>query len=207
MYNLEILEPLKIKISPQFEYEIAKSTSDNLIDILSPFCDKLNVAGSIRRQKPFVKDIEIVCLPKKVFFQTELFGNGINMIIPEFRKAIDAVSDRIIRGSLDGRYIQILLKTGIALDLFLPQPHDYYRHYAIRTGSSDYSREFIARSWKKKGWCGTNAGLRKIEDCYQSGSTWKCFKPNPELPPEWQSEQEFFDWLDVKWINPSERNV
>lgn len=207
MNNFELPEQVKTLTTPKFEYTVAKNIADGLIAKLGPYCDILNVAGSIRRQKSHVKDIELVCLPKKVFFQTELFGNGINVIINEFQVAVKEITDSIVRGSLDGRYMQLRLKAGITLDLFLPQMGDYFRQLAIRTGSCDYSRQVIARAWRKKGWCGTNAGLRKIEDCYKSGSTWNCFEPNPELPPEWQSEQEFFDWIGEKWVEPSKRNV
>jgi len=194
-------------ITPKFEYKIAKAIADDLIQILQPSCEIINIAGSIRRQKALVKDIEIVCVPKKIFFQTELFGKGIDLVIPAFRKAIETVAEKTLKGNLEGRYMQIQLKNNIVLDLFLPQLNDYYRQYAIRTGSGDYSKNMIATGWRKKGWCGTNDGLRREKDCYKSDATWKCYNPNPELPPVWQSEEEFFDWLGIKWINPSERNA
>ena len=195
------------KPDPKFDYEDAKKVADTLVASLEPFCDKINIAGSIRRQKPLVKDIEIVCLPKKVFFQTELFGEGKLYVIPDFHKALREVTETVVKGNVDGRYCQIKLKSGIALDLFLPQPDDYYRQYAIRTGSGDYSRFKIAQGWRKKGWCGTQSGLRKISECYQDGKTWKCYNQEAELPPVWESEEHFFDWLGIKWIKPYERNI
>ena len=194
-------------IVSKFELGVAQNIADNLIALLGPYCEKLNIAGSIRRQKPLVKDIELVCVPKKVFIQTELFGNGIDLVVPEFKKTIEAASEKIVKGNIDGRYMQVILKNGIVLDLFLPKLSDYYRQFAIRTGSGDYSRYIIASAWRKKGWCGTDSGLRRITDCYKNGTTWKCYNENAELPPVWHSEEEFFDWLGVKCVNPSERNV
>jgi len=42
--------------------------------ILQPNCELIHLAGSIRRRKPEVKDIEIVCSPK-VEVLKDMFGN------------------------------------------------------------------------------------------------------------------------------------
>lgn len=33
---------------------------------MQPFTTRINIAGSIRREKPEVKDIELICLPRSV---------------------------------------------------------------------------------------------------------------------------------------------
>jgi hypothetical protein len=113
-----------------------------------------------------VKDIEICCLPKKV--ATDLFQEGEMKVIPEFKKAIDTIAAKIIKGNADGRYMQMQLKgeTVINLDLFMPEPDDYYRQYAIRTGSAEYSAKVIAAGWVAKGWRGTDQGLRLERNCH-----------------------------------------
>ena len=40
--------------------------AEKLILDLKPFCDKVEVAGSIRRQRPEVGDIEIICIQKNI---------------------------------------------------------------------------------------------------------------------------------------------
>lgn len=92
----------------------------------------------------------------------------------------------------------------------MPEENDYYRQYAIRTGSADYSFKVIASAWKKKGWCGSNEGLRKMNECVETKgpdgkSKWKCVSKNPELPPAWNTEADFFKWLHIPLINPTER--
>jgi len=207
MSNFSVEQVKNVEPASKFEYCVAKKIADSLIETLEPFCEKIHVAGSIRRQKPLVKDIEIVCEPQRVFFQTELFGNGEHLVIPKFRNAVKLVSEYVIRGGIDGRYAQIRLKAGITLDMFLPQPHDYFRQLATRTGSGDYSRFIIAAAWLKNGWCGTADGLRKTSECTKEGNKWKCYRNNPELPPVWQSEEEFFGWIGAKYVEPAERNV
>ena len=193
--------------------ELAKA-KDIAIEVgrqLLPHCDKLNIAGSIRRGKPDVKDVELVCLPTTYQAPPEqLFGNPITKPIPAFYTVVAGLGN-VIKGKPEGKYMQIDLRQGIVLDLFMPDPHDYFRQYAIRTGSADYSARVIASAWVAKGWCGSDHGLRLISDCQEriSGGkkTWICVNPNGEKPPVWESEQAFFEWLGVKWVEPKLRNL
>ena len=187
----------------------AASIAEEMVEILRPHSKIINIAGSIRREKPEVKDIEIVCSPKRIY-QPTLFGNSKCYTADCFKSAIQAVPGKILKGQSGGRYLQIKLDKGINLDLFLPQDEDYYRQYATRTGSGEYSRIILAQSWNRKGWVGTPDGLRRMEYCsrlYEDKNIWRCYMPDPEMPTVWQSEEEFFDWLNLKWIAPKYRNV
>lgn len=194
------------------ELNKAKEIAVSICYQLQPYCveNRLNIAGSIRRQKPNVKDIEITCVPKNIE-EKDLFGEVIgHKRSPDFINSVFTIG-RIVKGSPAGRMMQIELKE-IMIDLFIPEPHDYFRQYAIRTGSSQYSALVIATAWKKKGWCGTPDGLRKIHQCEEKKgpdgkSTWKVKVSDPDLPPVWQSEKEFFEWLDVPFVNPVNRSM
>jgi DNA polymerase/3'-5' exonuclease PolX len=189
-------------------YPTAKKLSDRIVELFTPHCDIVHIAGSILREKKEIKDIEIVCLPKKEFIQTDLLGGGCYKVLPGFAGALKAIQDKIIKGNPDGRYMQLIIKGGATLDLFMPQKEDYYRQLAIRTGSAEYSSFVIAYAWKRKGWCGTHDGLRLQEECTQTKSNnWVCQKKDPTLPPVWQSEQEFFEWLGVEYVHPSKREL
>ena len=177
---------------------------------LQPYCDKINIAGSIRRQKSEEKDIEIICVPK-----SETIYDLFNSPTGTQRSAgfIETVNSlgKIIKGKPTGKMMQIELSE-IMLDLFIPDDFDYYRQYAIRTGSADYSFKIIANGWKKKGWCGSDKGLRKITDCIEmkgpdGKSKWKCVNKDAELPPVWKSEEDFFKWINVPFIHPSKRII
>jgi DNA polymerase/3'-5' exonuclease PolX len=190
-------------------YKKAKLIADRIVELITPFCDLVHIAGSIRREKEFVKDIEIVCLPKKEFVSTDLFGGGHNKRVAGFHAAIDIIQDKIVKGNTEGRLMQIICKGGAVMDLFMPQKEDYYRQLAIRTGSADFSNFVIAHAWKKKGWCGTHDGLRLQLDCTLNEKTknWNCWSKSPTLPPEWQSEEEFFTWLGLNWLHPKDREI
>ena len=189
----------------------AASIALTAVQNLQPYCSKINVAGSIRRGKPEVKDIEIVALPNKMPIKG-LFGNtGEFEVCPDFCKAATALG-RVVAGSPQGRYMKIDLPEGIRMDLFMPEDYDWARQFAIRTGSSDYSFRILAKAWVKLGWVGTKFGLRLLDECYKSGEEWH-IKPEikalgpafPTKPPVWKTEEEFFEWLQLEWKEPSQR--
>lgn len=190
------------------ELNKAREIANELVEILRPYSEIINIAGSIRREKPEVKDIEIVCAPK-ILKQLTLFDCPQKYFNADcFISALKTIPGTKYHGqSKTGRNMRFELVQGINLDLYAVQKHDYYRQFACRTGSGDYSHKVLAYAWVRKGWVGTPDGLRKREECSKRGSTWKCYVPNPILPIVWQSEQEYFDWSEIKWIKPSERNV
>jgi DNA polymerase/3'-5' exonuclease PolX len=190
-------------------YKKAKALADRIVQLFKPHCEKIDIAGSIRREKEIVKDIEIVCLPKKEFIQTDLFGAGYFRVCAGFAAALTVIQSKVIKGNPEGRYMQLHIKGGGVLDLFMPQREDYYRQLAIRTGSADYSAFVLANAWKKKGWCGTHEGLRLQRDCTLNEKTgnWTVVNKNASLPPVWQNEEDFFAWLDVLYIHPKHREV
>jgi DNA polymerase/3'-5' exonuclease PolX len=189
---------------------IAHSNTQQLLAHLQPNCLKIQEAGSVRRWVADVNDLELVCLPKYED-QKDLFGNVSGIIrCTNFINALPAIGKHISGDFSTGRHLKFEVNgAGINLDLFCPQPHDYYRILAIRTGSRDYSHRILATAWLKKGWCGTPDGLRLIEQSERKISggktTWSCNHPNPTLPPAWQSEEEFFNWLGIPFLNPKIR--
>jgi DNA polymerase/3'-5' exonuclease PolX len=189
------------------EHQKAEEIALSIVEILKPHCDKIEVAGSIRRSKPYVKDIEIVALPTDRI-RTDVYGEKFkDGRVKAFIETVLQLG-AILKGSpVDGRYVQMKLHQGINLDLFIPQADDFFRQLAIRTGSSDYSRKVIATTWSKLGWCGTDDGLRRRCDCVQKGSGWKWINKGGEIPPVWQSEQEFFSWLGIECIEANLRSL
>lgn len=207
-----------------FSHKYASDIAIGICKRLQPLCEegRLNIAGSIRRKKSEVKDIEIVCCPKKITVGgPDLFGNDNSclVILSAFESLVNSLGE-IIKGKPGGRYMQILVDKKIALDLFMPEPYDYFRIYAIRTGSADYSAKVITNGWIRNGWRGTENGLRLEKECreekYKAGLNedgttkykirWICDVKEPTLPPVWESERDFFDWIGVQYLAPELRN-
>jgi DNA polymerase/3'-5' exonuclease PolX len=207
-------------MTTEYSYPLDKAlkVANYIVDLLSPHCAKIHIAGSIRRLKPEVKDIEIVCLPKKQIMLRGLFDYEEYQTSKEFIQALSTITYQTVKGSAEGKYMQIITTSvnckGIKLDLFMPHAHDYFRQYAIRTGSADYSHYVIATAWSRKGWTGIDdLGLRKKSDCdckIQGDKkiyTLKKDLKEPTLPPVWTSEAEFFAWLNIPYIDPEHRII
>src|SRR5690606_2568075 len=152
----------------------------NIATNLGKHCHHLHIAGSIRREMPYVGDIEIVCSPH-LEFDKNLFGEVTNSApIQPFTDAVNNLGAYIKNGS---RYKQIALTHHMNLDIFIPLPHDYYRQLVLRTGSAKYAKNVIAHRWLMLGWCGTPQGLRRIRDCESKlvaeKRIWTCVVQNP----------------------------
>jgi len=95
------------------------------------------------------------------------------------------------------------------IELYITKLEDYGRILAIRTGSSAYSHIELALRWNRMGWCGTEDGLRRKSECIHKGNIWKIkpeYKNCPTLPPIFDTEEKFFDFLAIKWIEPAKRS-
>ena len=124
----------------------AKAIADNLVGELRPFCDRIEIAGSIRRRKPEVKDIEIVCIPN-------------DLEILQFIATVEQWQK--IKGEATGKYTQRKLPEGINLDLFMANSNNWGLIFAMRTGSAEYSHRTLATTWVKLGYKSVEGMLTK----------------------------------------------
>lgn len=185
-------------------YGTAILVASSIVEMLRPHCDEITIAGSVRREVAEVGDIEIVALPK----QSEHGGH-----CPGFVAAVISLGPRpeakAPKPLAERRYIKVMLPwaQGVQLDIFCPQPHDYGRQVAIRTGPKEYSAKIIAGRWTKLGWVGTEHGLRRAEQCEKRGDKWVVKSSDPTMPPEFPSEEAFYSFLGYLWIPPKARRA
>jgi len=151
---------------------------------LAPHCSHARcvVAGSVRRKKPEVKDIEIVCIPEQA--PTDLWGGALQAS----QGWIDAVNQwPAVKGSPLGRYTQRVLPEGVNLDIFMTRFEDWGLTLAVRTGPADFSRGLAQRC--------TDLGFRMRE-----GALWR-YCDRVMVP----QERDFFDLLKLPWLEPEAR--
>lgn len=169
----------------------AKEIANKVAKEIEEFCDLVFIAGSVRRESLAVGDIELVVKIKPNM------NNRLGMKIMQLGS--------VKSGKFDGRFVKVWLNEGVQLDLFIPQPHDFYRILAIRTGSDDYAHKTIANGWRRLGWVGTENGLRRQVECIETKNGWQCIAPHPIMPPQWESEADFFRWLGIAYLEPKYR--
>lgn len=168
--------------SKKFAYDEAYSIALCVLELLRPHCIRCEIAGSIRREKSEVKDIEIVAIPKP--YQIGLFQDGIAEIVNQWQK---------VKGELEygkTKYTQRILPEGIKLDLFFAEEGNWGLIFAIRTGSADYSHKVLANGWVKRGY--------KSEGGYlmQNGKSY-----------EVREEKDLFDRIGVAYVEPKHRTL
>src|SRR5690606_9954587 len=155
-----------------------------------------------RRKRDMVKDIEIVCVPKMQQIGMNMFYGGVFKRSDDFIKAVMLCGRRIKGDPKTGRYVKMCISQSdeIYADVFITSHADFYRQFAIRTGPAEYSHKVIAKSWVVKGWTGTPDGLRKTSELNDPPHDGRY-----TLPPAWESEQHFFEWLGLDYPAPWNR--
>jgi len=113
----------------------AQKIAEKYIGILKPYCQRIKVAGSIKREKSEVKDLEIVCIPQDLI--------GFSAEVNKLEK---------VKGEPTGKYTQRILPEGIKLDLFMANERNWGLIYAIRVGSAGFSHKVLACGWVKAGY-------------------------------------------------------
>jgi len=166
----------------EMPYIEAKIIADEIINLLQPHCYRIEIAGSVRREKAIVGDIEVVCIPKP--YQTGLFEDGIAEVVNRWQK----VKGELVYGKT--KYTQRILPQGIKLDLFFAEEGNWGLIFAIRTGSADYSHKVLANGWVKRGY--------KSEGGYltQGGKTFNVLE-----------EKDLFNRIGLAYVDPKHRTI
>lgn len=190
------------------KYEQAIKIAESYRENLLPYCKRIDIAGSVRRERPLAGDIELLLMPDLSQVgepvSVDLFET---VTIPKLFEVLKRMGDGTHKCEPDSRQVKILLPQDIMLDIYIPQAHDYFRQLAIRTGNWVYARNVIAAGWVRCGWVGTRDGLRRRDQCHKVGNKWVTFAPSPELPPVWESEEAFFKFIDAPFISPVLRQM
>jgi len=166
--------------------EKAKVIAENLKSRLVPVCEKIEVAGSIRRQKPEVGDIELLCIPRYVAGVDQLDREiGALMIQGILGFRLNKRGSRIY-GPKNKLLVHI---NGIGVDIFSTDANCWPVALVVRTGGKETNKR-IATAALRKGW---------RFHAYGSGFS----TPNGEIVC--RSEREVFETVGLPFQRPEER--
>jgi DNA polymerase/3'-5' exonuclease PolX len=189
--------------------EEAQNVAAQLVTFMSTYCVRIEIAGSIRRQVPTIKDIELVLIPKWDEWPKE--GSLLDEKEPvnvlhwaiartEFIQWIKPGTPEIEPWKIEpqGKYWRGLIKTGrfdspqdIKLDVFLVRPTNWGVLYTIRTGSATFSQALVTYIKHQTPLRVQDGDLIRKAD----GSVIPC--------PE---EIDLFEHVGLKWIEPQWRH-
>ena len=136
----------------------AQALAEKIVEALSPACERIEIAGSIRRRKPMVGDIEIVAIPRfgpKPGAMADLFTGKIEQesLLDRLLAELVERKPHFHRGGKDGekyKTFAIDLPGGdqVKLDLFLATVEQWGFTLLIRTGPADFSKHMVTQAWQ-----------------------------------------------------------
>jgi DNA polymerase/3'-5' exonuclease PolX len=107
-----------------------------LHNALAPYCHRLELAGSLRRGRPMVGDIELVAIPRR---PRDLLGDP----LPGPTALDHFLDERAVQFTRRGDKYQQFAYGRYTIDLFLATPATWGSIYTIRTGSADFSKWLV----------------------------------------------------------------
>jgi DNA polymerase/3'-5' exonuclease PolX len=118
-----------------------------LASTLQPACERIQIAGSIRRQRADVGDIELVAVPRIETLPEGMFGvRSINRLTErlDMLTAAGVLAPHPIDPKRGERYSKLLdAGSGLQVDVFSATRETFGLILLIRTGPANYSQRFV----------------------------------------------------------------
>lgn len=176
----------------------AIAVAKELCAALAPACERLCVAGSLRRMKQQVGDVEIVYIPrfeKRMwdFFEERPVSLAEETLDRLLRGGVLSYRENRIGGTAWGAKNKLAIHnaSGIPVDFFRTTDHAWWNYVVCRTGSR-HNNERIATAARLIGWQWNpyDSGFTRLSD----GSRHAVF-----------SEQDVFAFVGLPYLEPWQR--
>lgn len=150
---------------------------------LKPFCERIEIAGSIRRKRPEVHDIDLVCQPSSM---------------GQFYYALMQLGHVAMGGKKvgDNKLFRVILPGNVSLDVYIATPETWATLLLIRTGSREHNIKLCSLA-KNNGMKlhADGSGLFRFTDC-----------EGTESRIAGDTEESIFAALGLPYKRPEERN-
>jgi DNA polymerase/3'-5' exonuclease PolX len=175
--------------------ETIEPIAQELKEALAPHCAAIEIAGSIRRQRERVKDIEVVCIPYVNKMQSLFEDAGPAVHNDGFCKLVRGWQERsqVAKGEpKTGRYCKFTYK-GMKVDLFMCSPLNWGIQYLIRTGPGGEAgfSAYVMQQLKRQGYY------------MHDGHVWS---RRTQQVVHVLHEQDVFDLAGLPWLPPHQRD-
>lgn len=185
---------------PKWPLAEALIVAETLMRVLEHRAERVIIAGSIRRRKEMVGDIELLYIPRYENCQLDLLSEGQVNVTDECIDELIACGQLAKRRNVKSsemwgkkNKLAVHLPTGIPVDLFATDTDSWWNYLVCRTGPAEVNMK-IAQAAREKGWqwspCGT--GFR-----HNSGHH---YAMHPVA-----SEREVFEFVGLPYCEPWER--
>ena len=171
----------------------AESIAKSVLGHIMPSLDRGEIAGSVRRKKQIVGDIEIVAISNQRDRLLDLLSEvgqhikpGVPGVVPWDPK-------------INAKYLRVRLAEGMNLDLFMASPENWGGLYLMRTGSGSDERGNSFNGFTP----GIFSRFKKLSG---GGRMTNCMPTMPSGEQLWiPEEKDFFDLLEMDFVPPEER--
>lgn len=188
----------------------ARLLAAEVVAMLEPACERIEIAGSIRRQRPDVGDIEIVAIPRYQDVPIGLFGDRTEHV----DLLADLVTDLLAAGTFEPRpdkngHVAVngkarrLLYEDFALDLFATDAECWGSVFLLRTGPAEFNKAMVAKrsagGWLPRGFFFRDGRIWKLPAPYDANlveHAWKLATPE---------EADVFRVLGFEYVEPQQR--
>lgn len=174
--------------SANMKYKFARECADRLASWLGPISERAEIAGSIRRQKAEVADVDLVVIPR-VEIEKDIFGTAIkstNVTWREIDRRATADGWQMLRA---GAEIVSWKHKGVQVDVFFTEPQYWGSMLLCKTGSKEHNIWLANYAIAQGGKWHPNHGLylrnRRISD----------------------TEEAIYDALRIAYIPPERREA
>ena len=185
---------------PRWPRADALKVAEFLMGYLAQCTERAEIAGSIRRNRPYVGDIEIVYIPKiqMVPNASDLFGYPIpmNLVDVDISLLIAAqVLKRRMSSAGHSAYgpknkLLVHVPTGIPVDLFATTADCWFNYLVCRTGGTQTNVNIC------------NAAIARGKHWQPYGSGFK--EPDGQITTM-DSERAVFEHVGLKYLPPEQR--
>lgn len=175
-------------LKTRYPLQQAQGVASEILRRLEPACERITIAGSIRRQKPVVGDIELLCIPR--------FIDGIDQLDREIGLLVFQHVLGFRRNKLGSRVygpknkLMVHVPSGIGVDIFSTDEVCWPVALVVRTGGEKTNKRIAT------------AALRKGYHFHAYGSGFS----TPQVDIVCHSEREVFEAVDLSYLEPWERD-
>jgi DNA polymerase/3'-5' exonuclease PolX len=190
----------KPETKTRFAYAHAHPIAQRFVLFLARHCHRVTIAGSLRRRRQLVSDIEILFVPKITSITDfgDMFGAKVD--VSAAGVAIDALVNAAIiarRPNKNGAFtwgaqnrLAIHVETGIPVDFFATTEAAWFNALVVRTGPAE-SNKRVASAALERGW-----NWHAYGDGFTRGRETKRVT----------SERDVFDHVGLPYFQPEERS-
>ena len=165
----------------------AQDLANAVVNVLKPVCQRVEIAGSIRRKKADIGDIEIVCIPNEV--EVGLFGETDY----DVKAVYNALKEHGYMPFKGGSKYIACRKFGTQYDVFVATRETWGCVFMIRTGSAEFSRKMVTKK--------LHGGYCPHEYYFFEGR----LRSKSGTPIDTPEEIDVFNVLGLDYIEPEKR--